>query len=332
LVLAPELKEVQFEEARYYYHCELDYSKSLEILEKLKNEYPNNDEIYAWIGYVYRRMGEFGKALEKQGKAISLNPSDWSYWSNRANTLQVLREYSNVENCYKQAIELNPSNSGLYVDLLGFYVNSGQMQKAREFLNVNEKFIDSQNQKRYTAQLEFLARNYVNAIQIVQSLSEDPFSFQTEYYTKYLQLGLIYRKIPDNAMAVMNFKIERDLLLKKINETRNDQRLYRSLGIVYAGLGMKKEAIEAGRKALEMLDFSKDALGGFEPEMDMVRILIMVGEYDEAIIRLDNIMERHGDITAEILKLDPFWDPVRDHEKFKEIVSYPAYQVSLSGE
>jgi tetratricopeptide (TPR) repeat protein len=277
-------------------------------------------------------MGEFRKSLEYQEQAISLNPSDWAYWSNIASTLQVLREYSNVDNYYKQAIELNPSNSGLYVDLLGFYVNSGQIQKAREFLNVNEKFIDSQKQKRYKARLEFLARNYVNAIQIDQSLSEDPFSFQIEYYTKYLQLGLIYRKIPDNAMAVMNFKIERDLLLKKISETGNDQRLYRSLGIAYAGLGMKKEAIEAGRKALEMLDFSKDARGGFEPERDMVRILVMVGEYDEAMMRLYNIMERNGNITAEILNLDPFWDPVRDHEKFKEIVSNPAYQVSLSGD
>ena len=37
--LLPNLKEVRIEQARYYYHCEHDYQKSLILLEKLKAEY-----------------------------------------------------------------------------------------------------------------------------------------------------------------------------------------------------------------------------------------------------------------------------------------------------
>ena len=63
--------------------------------------------------------------------------------------------------------------------------------------------------------------------------------------------------------------------------------------------------------------------------MAMVRILVMTGEVDEAMERLENVLSRHGYVTAEELRIDPFWDPVRNHEKFREIVSDPAYQVNL---
>jgi TolB-like protein len=329
LSISPELKEVRLEEARYYYHCKLDYVKSIELLEKLKTEFPKDDEIYAWTGYVYRRMGEFRKSLENIDYAISLNPSNWDYWWNASVTLVILREYGDAEKYIKKVFDLNPSYSLLFAGLVDFYINTGQIKKAREFLAANEKYIDSRYVKLLQANIESLDRNYERAIQILQTLTEDPFNDQSAYYTKHLWLGLTYYLIPDNATSVKHFEMERDFQLKKINETKNDPRFYQSLGIAYAGLGMKEEALEAGKKALEILDFSKDAHGGFDPEMDMVRILVMVGEFDEAMARLNRIFKYHGGITAEILKLDPFWDPVRNHEKFKEIISNPAYQVNL---
>ena len=125
------------------------------------------------------------------------------------------------------------------------------------------------------------------------------------------------------------FDLERDHLGRRITESENDYRLYCSLGIACAGLGLKEEAIQAGEKAIDLLGFDKDALVGVLQEMAMVRILVMTGDYDEAMKRLENVMSRHGYVTAEGLMIDPFWDPVRNHEKFREIVSDPAYQVSL---
>ena len=57
-------------------------------------------------------------------------------------------------------------------------------------------------------------------------------------------------------LAVKHFEAERILLEEKIKESYNDSRPYRSLGIAYAGLGNKTKAIEAGRKAVEILGFN----------------------------------------------------------------------------
>ena len=131
-------------------------------------------------------------------------------------------------------------------------------------------------------------------------------------------------------MAVKHFEAERIFLEEKIKELNNDQNLYISLGIAYAGLGNKSRAIEAGRKAIEILGLNTDALWGFYTEMDMTKILLLVGEYDEVLSRLEFLLSQNGNISIELLKIDPFWNPVRDMDKFKEIISNPKYQIDLS--
>jgi tetratricopeptide (TPR) repeat protein len=330
LSLSSKLKEVRIEEAWYYYQCKLDYSRALEIGEKLKTEYPNDDEIYNLIASLYRRIGmeKYRKSLENYEYAISLNPSVWSYWYQAAITCEAIREYRKAENYSKRAIDLNPSNSNLYSNLFSLYIITGQLQKAKEFLIAHEQYFDSRAFKTSQARLEILARHYDKAIQIYQSLTEDAISGQRFFYTKHRLLGQTYLYIPDYDSASVHFKIEINFLQQKIKESEYDERLYRSIGIAYAGLGMKKQALEAIRKTPEITDFS--VAGVVEREMDMVRILVMVGEYDEALIRLDKIIRQHGSIiTVEILKLDPFWDPVRNNKKFKEIITNPAYQTIL---
>jgi TolB-like protein len=329
LSLSPELMEVQLEDAYYYYHIKLDYSKSLEIAERLKTKYPNDDEIYYLIANLYRRTGieDYRKSLENYEYAASLNPSIWNYWTQAAITAEAIREYAKAENFNKRAIDLNPSYSTLYSILFDNYVNKGHIQEAKEFLITNEKFFDTQTFKLSQARLEILSRNYDKAIQIYNSLNEDPISGQRIYYTKHRLLGQVYRYIPNYDSAASHFKTERNFLLKKIKDSEYDPRLYKSLGIAYAGLGMKEQALEAIRKVPENNDFA--VAGVYEREMDMVRILVIIGEYDEAMQRLDQIMKNLGFITPEILKLDPFWDPVRNEEKFKEIIRNPAYKTIL---
>jgi hypothetical protein len=89
---------------------------------------------------------------------------------------------------------------------------------------------------------------------------------------------------------------------------------------------MKKEAKKSGEKALGMRSFSTDALNGYYNEINMVQILLMIGEYEKALSRLEYVISKSGFISAEILKLDPFWNPIREMEGFKAIINNPAYQ------
>ena len=71
-----------------------------------------------------------------------------------------------------------------------------------------------------------------------------------------------------------------------------------------------------------------DAAGGVSAEIQMVKILLMVEEYDEAIKRLEFLLDYTGNISIEYLKIDPFWKHFYDKGIFKELISNPKYQIN----
>ncbi|MCH7515164.1 MAG: tetratricopeptide repeat protein, partial [Bacteroidetes bacterium] len=283
IALDPDLMEVQLETGSYYYQCKLNYPKALQILEKLKSEYPNNDQLHATIGWVYRRMGQFQKAFEYMDHAISLNPSGLGGWSNAGETLLILGRYTQAEDYFKTAIDLNPSLADSYIELARVYLTTGEVDKARALL-LNNQSIDGYYMTR--SYVELIDRNYEEAIGILESSPHKVMADQTFYTPKPLQLGLIYYVMSDRELANKHFQKARQVLEDKLRELPDDSRLYSSLGIVYAGLGMTEEAMAANNKALAIINISVDALRGFWRELDMARILLMIGEYDEAIAKL----------------------------------------------
>jgi adenylate cyclase len=326
--LSPDLKEVRLEEAFYFVHCKYDYDKSINILEKLISEYPNDAQVNYRIAAVYARMGENEKSLEYYNRAILLNPQ-WGFFYNASFTLKHSREYSKAEIFLKKALDLNPSNPNIYISLLVLYAKTGQIQKAREFtiefIHANERIVEEDDFKIILADIEIFERNYTKAIDVLGSLSNN-LSDQVEFSTKNLHLGLVYRLVNDHDNSMKHFEMERRFLMDTLNHLPDDFRIYNSLGIVYAGLGMKKEALEAGKTALEMMNLTKDISLGFFTEISMVKILTMVGDHEQALEKLEYIMGKTGYITVEMLKMDPFWDPLRNMERFRNIFSNPEFQ------
>ena len=117
---------------------------------------------------------------------------------------------------------------------------------------------------------------------------------------------------------------------EKIKYSYDDPRPYRSLGMAYAGLGLKEQAIQTGKKALELMNFTINAHGGLWTEIDIVKIFLMVGEFEDTLTRLEFIISQNGSITVEELKLNPFWNPIREMDGFKAIINNPEYQVNIS--
>ena len=69
-----------------------------------------------------------------------------------------------------------------------------------------------------------------------------------------------------------------------------------------------------------MLPVSKDTLRGPYRVEDLARIYVMVGIRDEAIDRLVYLLSMPGPLSIPLLRLDPAWDPLREHPRFKRLV------------
>ena len=306
--------------------CVTDYPKAIQFFEKLKTDYPNDAELYFWISMVYRRMGEFAKSFEYNKQAIALNPSHWLYWLNAGLTLQMLAEYDESESYQRKVIDLNPSVDDTYWYILKIYSLKGEIKKAKEFSKLHMEFIDRPFANIITSHIEILDGNFDEAIRIIESISDSVINDHDYFSSIHLQLGLIHYMMSNENVAVKHFEAERVFLEEKLLEFKNDSRILRSLGIAYAGLGEKSKAIEAGRKAVEILGYHKDALTGFYNELDLARILVMVGEYNEALTILEFLLDHTGYFSVELLKIDPFWDPIKEMDEYNELISNPKYQ------
>ena len=105
-------------------------------------------------------------------------------------------------------------------------------------------------------------------------------------------------------------------------EQRPDDSRYRSaLGIAYAGLGRREDAIREGESAVELLPISKEAYMGAYRAEDLARIYTMVGEYDAAIDQLEILLAVPSPTSVPMLRLEPTWNQLSDHPRFQRLLA-----------
>ena len=121
-------------------------------------------------------------------------------------------------------------------------------------------------------------------------------------------------------LAKKYYEDARSILETKIQEQPEDPRFHSSLGIAYAGLGRKEDAIREGELGVNLLPVTKDAWAGTFRVEDLACIYVMVGEFDAAIDQLEFLLARPGKMSIHLLRLDPAWDPLRNHPRFKKLV------------
>jgi tetratricopeptide (TPR) repeat protein len=92
------------------------------------------------------------------------------------------------------------------------------------------------------------------------------------------------------------------------------------LGLAYAGLGRREEAIREGEEASRMIPLSKDAVVGAQLFRYLAEIYLMCGEYEAAIDQIETLLSVPGDVSIGILRVDPIWDPIRSNPRFRRLV------------
>ena len=91
--------------------------------------------------------------------------------------------------------------------------------------------------------------------------------------------------------------------------------------MIDAGLGRKEDAIREGRRAVELLPLSKDAIVGAALMENLALIYAWTGEKEAASDQLAILTSIPHDLSYGRLRLHPAWDPLRGHPAFEKIVA-----------
>jgi tetratricopeptide (TPR) repeat protein len=107
---------------------------------------------------------------------------------------------------------------------------------------------------------------------------------------------------------------------KLLREVPDDPARHAQHGLILSALGQKQEAITEGKRAVELLPESQDALDGPRATEALAQIYAWTGESDEAFRLLDHLLVVPSGLTVPMIKLDPAWDPLRKDPRFQALI------------
>jgi len=78
--------------------------------------------------------------------------------------------------------------------------------------------------------------------------------------------------------------------------------------------------MRAGERAVELMPISKDLLDGTDRVIELAKIYSRVGEADKALDLIEELLSIPSFLSVGLLRLDPVWDPLRDHPRFQALL------------
>ncbi|MEE4116691.1 MAG: tetratricopeptide repeat protein [Marinilabiliaceae bacterium] len=324
LNINPDLGEAYLAYGVYYYHGHLDYKQALKYLQKAQEYLPNNGECLYYIACVLRRMGDLEEAKKYFIQAISFYPNNVEMNYNTACTYYLLREYSNALRYFNSAIGINPEFAEAHRYKIDLYLNKeGNIDDAKKALEEASLTINLSHYPELIEKailIDIYEGRFQNAIDYLNTVSFEAVQPQFYYYPKSLYYAKVYNMMNDSENTIHYYNLSRLQIEEKIRIDSSDSRLYSSLGICYAGLGQKGKAIIFGKKGLEILPIEKESWRGYHRLMELALIYVMVGEYELALEQLDILLSIPGELSTELLHLDPAWKPLWDKPGFKQLI------------
>jgi len=303
-----------------YYQGYLDYGRALEEFAFAQKINPNDSEVQAGIASVKRRQGKFQEALLFLEKATLLSPNFASHFFDLAVTYAVLRKYREAEPLFQRALSLKPDGQ-FYARTAWFALLAGKPDVARATLmGAQGNAARYQLIPYYGYQLELWTGSYAAAMTRLSSDPSEVFEWQWMFIPKAVLRAQVLALMGQPEPAREQYESARILLEGKLRAQPDDDRFYGSLGVAYAGLGRKKEAIEAGKKGMELCPMSKEAWRATFRMLDMARIYAMVGETDQAVNELDKVLSIPAEVSTAVLLADPLWAPLKNNPGFQGLI------------
>lgn len=324
LQLEPGLPEAHMALGYYYYWGHLDYEPALEQFALAQQSHLNSSDLFHLIAAVQRRQGKMEQAVANFKQAAELDPRSAHMAVDIGSTYYRMRRFSEAERYLDRAISLGPEVPAYYGSKASLYLSwNADKERARQVIEDASAKIDPAQIlvhvgtafDRFRPLLRILGGDYQEELSRLTLASSE---LDTAQYflvraegAAWTQQSRLARAYYDSAATIL--------------ETRARLRPdaagpHIDLAHVYAGLGRFAEAVREGEKALQLLPVTKDARDGPQIVADLAEIYAMAGQHDAAIDRLESVLSVPYYMSAALLRVDPIWDPLRDHPRFQQLL------------
>jgi serine/threonine protein kinase/Flp pilus assembly protein TadD len=298
--------------------------QQVETLERALALMPNNPELLARLATAYVTASRWEDGIAMYDKAISVDPRNPRVLFAAAATFGRLRRQDRGMPLFNRFLEIEPNDHEVRLIRGQSWLRwKGTADTLIAAANAIPKDWDERGMAtfaRYTA-LRAQRRNR----EILEMLDRSKSDISTDglvYHTKSLMRAEAYHGLGNVTEAARYYEIARVELLKQSAAAPTNAAIHSALGLAYAGLGRKKEAIASAQRAMELVPLTATAYRGAAYMGLAVEILARVGEVDRAFEMIDLMltMPTGREITIPYLRVWPSFDPLRKDPRFDEVI------------
>jgi len=319
--LDPDLPKVRLCRAHFYMNGLKDYENALEIYQDVQRARPNLPPYY--LSHIHRLQGHWKEAVIYMEKAFRLSPLSFDYAHLLGRLYAWIGQYDRSEEWFDRALSIYPD---LYYSKLGKarlpLLAEGDTERSRLLTESLPPHILTDY---HFFELGLLEKKYQDVLELLARTSYDSFKEAHFYFSKKLSYAWDYHEMGDSEKRNQFARAACEELRKSLIEHPEDTRIRAALGLSYGFLGQKEEAVREGIQAANMVPLSQNAFEGPRYILNLARIYLLVGDKENALNQLEYLFSHPcGNVyTIPILKIDPFWDSLRQNPRFIRLLDDP---------
>ena len=333
LRLQPNLGEGHLALGLYHYYMEGDYDAALRELALAARALPNDGDVGLYTAAVERRRGHWTAALAAYEHAEAVDPRNSVMLYDASQTYFGLRDWHTAAERMDRVLALFPDSFNVKIQraYIEFFWkgSTAPIKAALETLPPN---LDPDGVVTFARwDVSLMDRDVVAADKALAACQLDTIASQTgvPLPKSYLQACVDLVR-GDAAKARTEFETARPSIEKIVVNSPQDGTRRAQLGLLYAFLGRKEDALREGQRAMELKPITHDVIEGAVVEDFYTLTCARLGESDKAISRIERLLTTpfgvdYADesITLSDLRQRWEWDPVRKDPRFQKILAEP---------
>ena len=331
LQLQQNLAEAHLALGQCIYWIDQDYNRALAEFDSASRLAPNNSEAGGLIAAIKRRQGKWQESLDGYQKISKLDPQNPNLTRNLVFTYTALRRWSEAAHGAERMRAMAPAS--LVAKIQTGYIDfwwKGETHLLKSLLAEIPAGVDPDGVVTTCRwDVAMIERDYATAKQAIEISPLKEFSYMNSGPTpKSYFPGCISLAQGDSVAARKLFDSSRASFEGAVKESPNSAERHAYLGLLYAFMERKDEAIREGRRAVELKPEFADAYDGAIMNSILALIYARCGEKDLAFPLLERLLQTPGavdsvdySITVNDLKFRWEWDPIRNDPRFQKLVN-----------
>jgi len=272
---------------------------------------------------VHRRQSKMLEAIREAEQAAILDPRDNKLPRLIGETLVYLRRYAEADAAFNRALVLSPDDLETQVYQATALQMRGDLEAASRVLAAIPADSDPEGSVSFMRYQVALSMHQPDAA--LGSIAHAPAWLNNLWASNRQPVTLLRGQAlalkGETGPAREAFQQAQQALEPLLREPREHADAESLFAFVYAGLGQKDKALEAGRRATELLPTSRDVMVGGFYLAQLAAVEAEVGETELALNHIEQLLAMPAGhvVSTASLRFDPAWDPLRRDPRFQKL-------------